>query len=79
MMDLNEYIKDTIHILNSAKVNIMDLSETDRKTALDLEHEITITAEGGATEKFFHVLNEWKNIFIYGSDCCPSEFQSDFT
>ena len=78
-MDFNEYIKDTIHTLNSAKVNIMDLSESDRKTALDLEHEITITVENGATEKFFHVLNEWKTIFIYGSDGCPSELQADFT
>ena len=79
MIDFNEYIKDTIHTLNSAKVNIMDLSEEDRRIALDLEHEITRTVENGATENFFHVLNEWKHIFIYGSDCCSSEFQIDLS
>jgi len=68
MINFNEYINDTIHTLNSAKVNIMDLSEEDRKTALELEHEMNKTVENGATEKFFHVLDEWKHIFIYGSE-----------
>jgi hypothetical protein len=68
MIDFNEYINDTIHTLNSAKVNIMDLSEEDRKSALDLEHEMNKTVENGATENFFQVLDEWKNIFIYGSE-----------
>jgi hypothetical protein len=68
MIDYNEYIKSTIHTLNSAKVNIMDLSEEDRKTALDLEYEMNTSAENGATERFFQVLDEWKDIFIYGSE-----------
>ena len=72
MIDFNEYINDTIHTLNSANVNIMDLSEEDRKTALDLEHEMNKTVENGATEQFFQVLDEWKNIFIYGRELSMS-------
>ncbi len=78
MIDYNEYINDTIHILNSAGVNIMDIPEKERKLALDLEQKLNETVNNGARENFFEVLDEWKNIFISDTDFNTSDFLADF-
>ncbi len=68
MIDYNEYINDTIHVLNLAGVNIMDISERERKVALNLELKMNETVNNGAREDFFEVLDEWKSIFISERD-----------
>jgi len=77
MIDYNEYINDTIHVLNSAGVNIMDIPEEERKLALDLEQKLNETVNNGARENFFEVLDEWKNIFISDTDFNTSDFLTD--
>ncbi len=78
MIDYNEYINDTIHALNLAGVNIMDISEEERKFALNLEQKMNETVNNGARENFFEMLDEWKNIFISDKNFNSSEFQTDF-
>ncbi len=78
MIDYNEYINDTIHDLNLAGVNFMDISEEDRKLALGLEQKMNETVNKGARENFFEVLDEWKNIFINDTNFNTSEVRTDF-
>ncbi len=78
MIDYNEYINDTIHVLNLAGVNFMDISEEERKVALSLEQKMNETVNNGAREDFFEVLDEWKNIFIVEKHFNTSDFRADF-
>jgi hypothetical protein len=68
MVDYNKHIANTIHILNLAEVNIMEISESGRKRSLNLEFEITEAANRGETEKFFRLLDEWRGILMGATD-----------
>ena len=68
MVDYEKHIANTIHILNLAEVNIMEISERGRKRSLDLEFEITEAANKGDTEKFFRLLDEWRGILMGGME-----------
>ena len=78
MIDYNKYIDDTIQILNSAGVHIMDLSQEERKRALDLEEIMNETVNADATEIFFRILDEWKTILMSGNDFNAFELQANF-
>lgn len=78
MIDYNKYINDTIQILDSAKVNIMDLSQEERKKTLDLERIMNETVNADATEIFFKILNEWKTILMSKNDFNAFELQANF-
>ena len=58
MANYDKHIANTIHILNLAEVNIMEISENGRKRSLDLEFEITEAANKEDTEKFFSLLDD---------------------
>lgn len=64
MTDFNKCVADTVDILNLAEVNLMGLSEEDRRKSLILEQEMTETANRGDTETFFKVLDEWRGILM---------------
>ena len=68
MMNYDKHISNTIHILNLAEVNIMEISEIGRKRSLTLEYEITEAANTGDTEKFFSLLDEWRDILMGGME-----------
>jgi len=68
MVNYEKHIKNTIHILNLAEVNIMEISEIGRKRSLALEFEITEAANKGDTEKFFSLLDEWRDILMGGME-----------
>ena len=68
MVNYEKHIANTIHILNLAEVNIMEISERGRKRSLDLEFEITEAANKGDTEKFFRLLDEWRGILMGGME-----------
>ncbi len=78
MIDYNEHINDTIHILNIAKVNLMDLSRDERTETLKLEQKMNETVNSDDTENFFKILGQWKNILINGTRFNTSKFFSDF-
>ncbi len=64
MVDHDRYIEDAIHILNVAEINLMEISEADRRRTLDLELEMTEAADNGDTERFFNLLYGWKCILM---------------
>ena len=68
MVNYDKHIANTIHILNLAEVNLMEISENGRKRSLDLEFEITEAANKGDTEKFFKLLDEWRDILMGGME-----------
>ncbi len=68
MANYDKHIANTIHILNLAEVNIMEISENGRKRSLDLEFEITEAANKEDTEKFFSLLDEWRDILMGGME-----------
>ncbi|MBW1888225.1 MAG: hypothetical protein JRI52_07745 [Deltaproteobacteria bacterium] len=68
MINYEKQIANTIHILNLAEVNIMEISENGRKRSLDLEFEITEAANKGDEEKFFRLLDEWREILMEGME-----------
>jgi len=68
MVDYDKHISDTIHVLNLAEVIVMEISEADRSTSLDLEQEMTEAANRGDTENFFDLLAEWKCILMQGGE-----------
>ena len=68
MDNYDKHIANTIHILNLAEVNIMEISENGRKRSLDLEFEITEAANKEDTEKFFSLLDEWRDILMGGME-----------
>ncbi len=68
MVNYEKQIANTIHILNLAEVNIMAISEDGRKRSLDLEFEITEAANKEDTEKFFSLLDEWRDILMGGME-----------
>ena len=68
MVNYEKHIKNTIHILNLEEVNIMEISENGRKRSLDLEFEITEAANHADSEKFFRLLDEWRNILMGGTE-----------
>ena len=78
MIDYNKYIDDTIQILNSAEVNMMDLSQEERKRALDLEEIMNETINADAAEIFFKILDEWKILLMSGNDFNAFELQANF-
>ena len=78
MIDYNKYIDDTIQILNSAEVNIMDLSQEERKRTLNLEKRMNETVNAGATEIFFKLLDEWKTILMSGNEFNAFELRANF-
>ena len=78
MIDYNKYIDDTIQILNLSEVNIMDLSQEERKRTLDLEKRMNETVNTDATEIFFKLLDEWKTILMNGNGFNAFELQANF-
>lgn len=64
MVNYEKHIKNTIHILNLAEVNLMEVSQIGRKRSLTLEYEITEAANKGDSERFFTLLDEWRKILI---------------
>ena len=78
MIDYNKHIDDTIQILNSAEVNMMDLSQEERKRALDLEEIMNETVNADAADIFFKILDEWKSILMGGNDFNAFELQANF-
>ena len=64
MVNYEKHIKNTIHILNLAEVNLMEISEIGRKRSLTLEYEITEAANDGDSERFFRLLDEWRDILM---------------
>jgi len=68
MVNYEKHIKNTIHILNLAEVNLMEISEIGRKRSLVLEYEITEAADNGDSEKFFRLLDEWRDILMGGME-----------
>lgn len=68
MGNYDKHIANTIHVLNLAEVNIMEISENGRKRSLDLEFEITEAANNGDSEKFFRLLDEWREILMGGME-----------
>ena len=78
MIDYNKHIDDTIQILNSAEVNMMDLSQEERKIALDLEEIMNDSVNADATEIFLKILDEWRTILMGGNDFNTFELQANF-
>ena len=68
MVNYEKHIANTIHILNLAEVNLMEISENGRKRSLDLEFEITEAANSEDSEKFFNLLDEWRGILMGGME-----------
>ena len=68
MVDYEKHIANTIHILNLAEVNLMEISENGRKRSFALEFEITEAANKGDTEEFFRLLDEWRGILMGGME-----------
>lgn len=68
MVNYEKHIKNTIYILNLAEINLMEISEKGRKRSLDLEFEITEAANNGNSEKFFRLLDEWRDILMGGME-----------
>ena len=53
MIHYDKYINNTIHMMNSTKMDFTDIPEQDRAVAMDIELEITQAAYNGDTENFF--------------------------
>lgn len=68
MVDHDKYIVQTIHILNLAEVDLMEISEADRSRTLKLEMEMTEAAISGDTENFFNLLDDWRCILMRGEE-----------
>jgi hypothetical protein len=66
MVDHDKYIVQTIHILNLAEVDLMEISEADRSRTLKLEMEMTEAVNSGDTENFFNLLDDWRCILMRG-------------
>ena len=68
MDDYDEYIENTVHILDLAEVDFMEISKADRRRTLELELEMTEAADNQDTAKFLMLLDQWRSIFMRGTE-----------
>jgi len=66
MVDYDEHIANTIEILTLAEVNLMEISEMDRKISLDLEIKMTEAANRDDSQQFFKLLDDWRCMLMRG-------------